>query len=146
MRAPLQILVFPYRMGRAGSHEFAVFRRSDDAKIWQGIAGGGEDDETPLQAAIRESNEEAQIPEELDYQQLDSVFTVPVAFVRGFEWGPDVLVIPQHTFGVNIGNHMIVLSEEHTEFVWCGYEEAVEKLTFESNQLALWELNHRLTR
>jgi dATP pyrophosphohydrolase len=74
------------------------------------------------------------------------VFTVPVAFVSGFEWGPDVLVIPQHTFGVNIGDHTIVLSEEHTEFEWCSYEQAVAKLTYESNRLALWELNHRLTR
>ena len=53
MRAPFQILVIPFRRTAAGL-EFAVLRRSD-ADYWQFVAGGGEDDETPLQAARREA-------------------------------------------------------------------------------------------
>lgn len=55
-------------------------------------------------------------------------------------------MIPQHCFGVDVVDQSIVLSAEHTEFEWCSYEGAVSKLTFESDRLALWELNHRRTR
>ncbi len=58
-RAPFQILVLPYRK-IAEAFEFAVFSRSDYA-CWQGIAGGGEEGETPMEAAQREAREEAGI-------------------------------------------------------------------------------------
>ncbi|MDP9310318.1 MAG: hypothetical protein M3R24_05410 [Chloroflexota bacterium] len=48
-RAPFQVLVFPYHQRSDGIYVFAVFRRADDP-YWQGIAGGGEGDETPRQA------------------------------------------------------------------------------------------------
>ncbi len=139
-------MVFPYRPGPDGTPEYAVFRRSDAPSIWQAIAGGGEDNETPMETAIREAGEEAKIPPDANFIRLDSLFSVPAEFVSGFLWGPDVLVIPQHCFGVDVGDHSLVLSAEHTEFEWCTYGRAVSKLTFESNRLALWELNHRLTR
>ncbi len=142
----MQVMVFPYRARTEGSPEYAVFRRSDAPNVWQAIAGGGEDDETPMETAIRESEEEAGIPADAEFIQLDSLFSVPAEFVSGFLWGPDVLVIPQHCFGVGVGDHAISLSAEHTEFEWCTYGRAVSKLAFESNRLALWELNHRLTR
>lgn len=40
MRAPYQVLVFPYHKGDEGM-EYAIFHRSD-ADWWQAIAGGGE--------------------------------------------------------------------------------------------------------
>ncbi len=59
-RAPCQVLVLPYyRTDKAT--EYAIFRRTD-AGYWQGIAGGGEDEETPLPAAKREAQEETSIP------------------------------------------------------------------------------------
>ncbi|OOE48439.1 NUDIX pyrophosphatase, partial [Salinivibrio kushneri] len=33
---------------------------------------------------------------------------------------------------------------EHTEFRWCGFKEASELLKYDSNKIALWELNQRL--
>jgi hypothetical protein len=46
-RALFNVFVFPYR--RAGDEfKYALLRRSD-AGFWQGISGGGEDDETPLE-------------------------------------------------------------------------------------------------
>src|SRR5882672_8901989 len=59
-RAPFQVLVFPFRRVQAGRLEYAIFRRAD-IDAWQGIAGGGEDDETLIEAAIREAREEAGI-------------------------------------------------------------------------------------
>ena len=65
---------------RQGEFEFAVFSRSD-YDCWQGIAGGGEDEETPLQAARREALEEAGIPTGSAFLLLDTVASVPVTFV-----------------------------------------------------------------
>ncbi len=52
-RAPFQVLVFRFRFTENRSLEYCVFLRTVE-NYWQGIAGGGEDDGTPLQEARRE--------------------------------------------------------------------------------------------
>ncbi|OOR05704.1 NUDIX pyrophosphatase, partial [Bacillus mycoides] len=47
MRAPYQVLIFPY-IKTDDSIQYAIFNRSDYG-YWQGIAGGGEDGETPIE-------------------------------------------------------------------------------------------------
>ncbi len=59
MRAPFQILAIPYKI-IDNLPVYCVFYRADFDQ-WQFISGGGEDDETPLQAAIREIYEEGGI-------------------------------------------------------------------------------------
>ncbi len=56
-RAPFQVLILPFRQAADGDWQYGVLRRSDE--YWQGIAGGGEDGEAPLEAAMREMEEEA---------------------------------------------------------------------------------------
>jgi len=143
-RAPFQVLVLPYWFTRDGI-EHAVFRRSD-SDYWQFIAGGGEDDEAPLEAARREAFEEAGLPVESEFLALDSRNTVPVVGVCGFQWGPDVLVVPEHCFGVRVDDEELSISHEHTECRWVDYDTAIDLLHWDSNRNALWELNHRLTR
>ena len=143
-RAPFQTLVIPYRQ-TPGGVVYAVLRRSD-AGYWQWIAGGGEDAESPLDAAKREAFEEAGINPESGFIVLDSVNTVPVVGVTGeLTWGPDVLVIPEHCFGVKVQDEELKLSGEHIEYRWVDYETARRMLHWDSNRNALWELNHRLT-
>jgi dATP pyrophosphohydrolase len=143
-RAAFQVLVFPYRGEPAGDLVYALFRRAD-ASYWQGIAGGGEEQETPLEAARREAAEEAGIPGSAEFVALDSVATIPVVNVTGeFSWGPEVLVIPEHAFGARCEGAELVLSHEHTEYRWFGFDDAVDALRWDSNRNALWELNHRL--
>lgn len=143
MRAPFQVLVIPFR-STALALEFAVLKRSD-ADYWQFIAGGGEDGETPIQAAQRESTEEIGIAGDL--RQLDSLATVPKdSFAAADSWGEDVYVIPEHCFAVSVGNVDIRLSSEHTEFQWVSYEQACSLLKWDSNRNALWELNQRLMK
>ena len=93
MRAPFQVLVIPYRW-QASVLEFVVLKRSD-ADYWQFVAGGGEDNETPIHAAQREAKEEVGIAGDL--MQLDSLATVPKdSFAAADSWGEDVYVIPEH--------------------------------------------------
>ena len=101
-RAPFQILVFPYRFPPGGGVEYAVFKRAD-LGFWQGISGGGEDGETPFEAARREAFEEGGIPSESRYTALDMIATIPVVDITGdLPWGDSVLVVPVHCFGVDV--------------------------------------------
>jgi dATP pyrophosphohydrolase len=91
-RAPFEVVVFPFRLDSA-EPRFAVFSRSD-ASYWQAIAGGGEDDETPVEAARREMAEEAGIKEGSLYQ-LNSMDMVSVIYFTAHkEWPPGHLRDP----------------------------------------------------
>ncbi len=142
-RAPFQILVLPYRKTE-NALEFAVLRRSDYF-CWQGIAGGGEDGETPLEAAKREAFEEAGITGACKFTPLQSLCTVPVTeFQDSGSWDPALYVIPQHSFGADCTNQALILSPEHDAMEWLSYAEAAARFTYDSNRTALWELNQRL--
>lgn len=143
-RAPFQVLVYPYRHTPGGQLEVAVLKRAD-AGFWQGIAGGGEDTETPLEAAIRETFEESGIPTTSEFIQLDTIESIPVTEFRDSAlWGEDTYVIPQYSFGVKAENATIVLSREHTEVVWVSTAEALTLIKYDGNKTALWELHQRL--
>ena len=135
-------MVFPFRRVERGA-ELAVFRRSD-LGFWQGLAGGGEDDETPAQAARREAFEEARVPVEAPYTPLASASSVPVSCIGAHaraHWPVDLYVIPNHAFAVDVGTEFHpVLSREHSEYAWCTYEDAHRRLHYESNRVALEEL------
>jgi len=142
-RAPFQVLVLPYRPTGSGDWEFAIFQRADGA-YWQGIAGGGEDDETPLQAARREAFEEAGIPPEASFLALDTVASIQVRwFEDRYLWGEDRYVIPEYAFGVRADDEL-ALSAEHAEIRWFPFAAAEQLLRFDSNRTALWELNRRI--
>lgn len=143
-RAPFQVLIYPYRKIGDEQIEYALLKRTD-AGYWQAIAGGGEDAETPLEAARRETFEESGIPSISAFLQLDTVEPVPVTEFRDSHlWGDDVFVIPQYCFGVSVQNIQIAISREHTEYRWFSYEEAQKLLKYDDDKTALWELDKRL--
>jgi dATP pyrophosphohydrolase len=143
-RAPFQVLVYPYRNAHKNEREFTLFKRSD-AGFWQAIAGGGEDNETPLEAARRETYEEAGIPVYSDFLQLQTVEPIPVTeFGDSHLWGETLYVVPQYCFGVWARDCPIILSHEHSEYAWLNYLAAYNLLKYDGNKTALWELNQRL--
>jgi dATP pyrophosphohydrolase len=143
-RAPFQVLVYPYRL-HTGGIEYALFKRAD-AGFWQAVAGGGEDSETALEAARRETWEEAGLPLDSDFLRLDSIESIRVTeFKDSYLWGENVYVIPQFCFGVLVSGQPIVLSDEHSEYAWFSYAEADRLVKFDGNKTALWELNQKLT-
>ncbi len=143
-RAPFQVLVCPYRIGAGGAIQYALFERPPSTGgYWQPIAGG-EDAETPLAAARREAAEEGGIEPGERFFAL-SMSMLPVVDVAGFRWGPDVLVIPNYAFAVAVERSRLRVSEEHVRFDWFSYADAVQRVRWDDNRHALWELNHRLT-
>jgi dATP pyrophosphohydrolase len=144
MRAPFQILVLPYRKNN-NKFEFAIFKRAD-AGYWQSIAGGSEDNETPLEAAKRELFEETGIKSD-SLQKLQFFSHVPkTEFAAHKTWSEDIYVIPEYYFMVELSNENIELSDEHTEYRWADYDNAHNLLHWQSNKVGLWKLNERLKK
>lgn len=140
-RAPLQVLVIPFRQVEV-SFEFCVLKRSD-AGYWQFVAGGAEDFETQEQAAVRESREELGTSGKM--LKLDSMCTVPANFFKAWStWPKGTLVIPEYAFAIDLTGVEVKISREHSEFKWGDYETVLRLLHWQSNQNALWELKTRL--
>lgn len=135
--------MLPYRV-RERALEVAVLRRAD-YDLWQFVSGGGEQGETPEEAARREGFEEAGIPPTLPHRRLDAMTMIPACWFTAWPtWPPEVLLVPEHAFAVEVGERALVLSSEHREVEWLGYDAAVKRLRFDSNRNALWELRERL--
>jgi dATP pyrophosphohydrolase len=115
--------------------------------MWQFIAGGGEDDETPEQAARREAFEEAGLPRNLvEMMRLDCVASIPRDAFPGAGWPDHVYVVLEHCFATDVGGEDLRLSLEHDRVEWLDYEQARSRLTWDSNRNALCELHQRLRR
>jgi dihydroneopterin triphosphate diphosphatase len=142
-RAPFQVLVYPY-IAVGEDFEYALFKRADKG-YWQTVAGGGEDHETPLQAAHRELWEETGLPTDTPLLQLQTIEPIPVTeFKDSHLWGDAVYVIPQYCFGAAASTRELRLSHEHSEYRWLPYPAALPLIPFDGNRTALWELHQRL--
>ncbi len=140
MREPYQILSIPYRVVD-NKPLFCIFRRADSS-YWQFIAGGGENGETPIEAAIRETIEEISI-EPKNIEKLTCVAYVPTEVIvesRRQHWDKNTYVIPEYSFGFKCDSEPF-LSNEHTEYKWLTYDEARKLLKWDSNKVAMYEIN-----
>ena len=144
-RQPINVHIYLFRQNK-NEFEYAIFHRADDEKCWQGVSGGVEDNETPEQAALRETHEEAGTPIIMPLYRLDTMCFIPsVLFPDHVKWGNDVVVCPMYFFAVNFDGE-IILSREHTEFKWMLYKEAEKLVYWQDQKNALWELDQRLQR
>lgn len=144
MRAPYNVLVLPYYCDKE-KPRFCIFKR-EDMDIWQFIAGGGENEESPFIAAKRESFEEAGISDTLKYNKLQSMCYVSVnnfSLKSRAHWD-HVFVIPVYAFSVRLYSLDICISNEHKEYLWCSYDDAIKLLHFDLDKTALFELNERI--
>jgi dATP pyrophosphohydrolase len=124
-----------------------LFQRADEG-FWQFIAGGGEGNETPLQAARCEIWKEAHIPANRALLPLQSMCSVPITnfsiTAPPLHSGGTRYVIAEYTFGVDAADSEIVISSEHRDMAWLSYNRTRHFLRFDSNRTALGELNQRL--
>lgn len=144
-RNPVNVHIYLYRINN-NEFEYSIFQRADNLKWWQGISGGVEEGETILQAALRESFEEAGTPINAPIYPLDTVSYLPAdIFTAHTLWGKDIVVCPMFFYAIPF-NGDILLSDEHKEVRWLKYDEAENLVYFHDQKTALWELNQRLLR
>ena len=114
---------------------------------WQFVAGGGEDeDKAPLVSAQREAFEEARISSNLNFTEIEtkcSIATECFKYARTL-WGADCLVIPEYCFAVKLQSEDVSISREHGYFEWVDYLTAKERPKYDSNKVALWELDNKI--
>lgn len=109
MRQAINVLIMAYQLNPI---QYAVFKRSD-GPIYQGIAGGVEDSESPYEAALREVYEETGLKVK-DLIELDAVFSMPASIFSCYkQW--DTHVVKEICFAGQI-NEDIHLSHEHTAY------------------------------
>ena len=97
MRAPFQILAIPYKLGPI--LQYCILHRSDIDQ-YQFVAGGGEDDEKPIEAAAREIYEETFV-KAANIMSLTSMAYIPANVISQKHrdlWPHDTIVIPEYTF------------------------------------------------
>ena len=145
-RAKYQVLVIPYVQTTDGVL-YCIFKRSDMDNCWQFVAGGGEEEDvTPLVSAKREAFEEAAIPFDARFTQLETTSSISTEhFPKARQiWGESILVVPEYCFAAQLTNKNICLSSEHTRFAWVDYDTAMQRLQYDSNKVALWELDNKI--
>lgn len=143
MREPYQILSIPYRVVD-GKPLFCILRRADSS-YWQFIAGGGENGETPTQAAKRETIEEIGV-DPINIKQLTCIAYVPAEVIdesRRQHWDKNTVVIPEYSFAFECDSEL-TLSNEHTEYKGLTYNDARKLLKWDSNKVAMYEINCKL--
>ena len=95
---------------------------------------------------MRETFEETGIVAGDALLSLDSRASIPVAaFADTAHWPKNLFVVPEYAFGLLVSDTTVRLSDEHVEVAWLPFREAHERLTWDSNKVALWELEQRLT-
>ena len=142
-RTMFQVLIIPFRRTAAGI-EYAALKRSD-CGAWQGVAGGGEDNESAAEAALREVAEETGLADGIKLYRLKTNCSIPITyFAEAVTWPPGTYVIQEYAFALDCTGRAIDLSEEHEDIRWGTFEEINSLLTYDSNRTALWELSERL--
>ena len=108
MRQPKQALIFLYRQEQ-NQYLYAIFKRKNGQ--YQAVSGGFEDQETGIQAALRETFEETGIKAN-NIAELESICTIPVPNVRKeFIWGRDVCLVYEYCYAIELSNEDIKISE-----------------------------------
>lgn len=141
MRKPKNVLVFLYRYNNG--IEYCIFYRNKE-KFYQGLSGGVEDNEELADTVKREVYEETGIKVN-NIMKLDTISSIPgINVSKIFNYKNNIYIVYEYAFGIKIDNEKIKISNEHQEYKWVNYEEAINLLKYDSNKTALFELNERL--
>ena len=116
---------------------FLMLRRSRErGGWWQGVTGTAEPGESLKDAARREVAEETGVTSPARMIDLDFAFHFELSRYGG---GRTVNAV-KHSFGVQVDDEQVKLSDEHDSSVWVGFEDALRLLTWEDNKEALRRL------
>ncbi len=104
--------------------KFLILKRNEKKlyeHLWQGVAGKIEKDEEAWETAIRELKEET---------GLDPVKMFVADHISQFyeKHGDRVNLVP--VFGIEVDSKNVILSDEHIEYKWVDFKEALDTLVW----------------
>lgn len=123
--------------------KFLIAKRSpEDGGFWQTITGTLEDGESRKNCLLRE------VHEELGLDLYSSKIEI-LEDIYEFTWNKGEQVITEYVYGLYIPDELfekqkVLLSEEHINYGWYEYGQAIEILGKDNNKEALKRLNNRL--
>ncbi len=139
MRLPIQVQGIVFRKINA-EIQYLLLKRQKQG-FWQPVTGGVEEGEKRIEALKREVSEETgiknvvRIIENVRYDE----------FWDFFKREARQHLIKEYVFGIEISpSEKIVIDWEHSEYRWCGFEEALKLLKWKENKEALRRLNEIL--
>jgi 8-oxo-dGTP pyrophosphatase MutT (NUDIX family) len=118
---------------RAGGTEYLLLRRSENETIypgiWQMVTGMIEREETPASAAMREMEEET---------GLSASELIVIPYIASFYMHQNHTVQLVPVFAARADERSeIVLSDEHEEYAWLPFGEAMDRLVFPGHRQGL---------
>jgi len=123
-----------------------IMERADKAGYWQSVTGSLEQGETPIQAAIREVQEETGLnATQYDLQdwQVSNIYEIYPHWRH--RYAPDVTHNTEHLFGLELPSQLPIklAPDEHLRHEWVDWREAAKRVFSWTNVDALSKLGER---
>ena len=133
-----------WRRGTAGPEILMMLRVPQHGHWWQSVTGMMEPGETPEQTAHRELLEETGLTGTLRPLDLSHSFWVDPSIVRFPDAEPRFNT--ETCFSMEVAPNIPVRLEpaEHSEYLWCGLDEAFERMKWEGSKAAVQLLRKTL--
>ena len=147
MRQPVQVLVYPVR-NVGGNWEVLLLHRVPRLGLvafWQGVTGGVEEGEEPVDSAKRELAEETGLVPRV-FQQINYSYSFPLQDEFRDQYADDVEAIVEYVFVAVVDRcQEPKLSREHDKAQWCSLDRALALLIYPGNIEALKRCQSFLT-
>jgi dihydroneopterin triphosphate diphosphatase len=123
-----------------------IMERADKAGYWQSVTGSLEQGETPIQAAIREVQEETGLDAtQYDLQDWHASNIYEIYPHWRHRYAPNVTHNTEHLFGLELPSPIPIklAPDEHLSYEWVDWREAAKRVFSWTNIDALTKLGER---